>query len=112
MNTASISISWDVWDCCRKGADVIRMQAYHQRHSLNQSKRKQLVVSAKKEIMYLEEEIQESITNLVEWHTATINKYRFPAERILEIVAPKSLQKSDLRRISPKRRITVANQYF
>jgi hypothetical protein len=93
----------------RKGADAIRMQAYQQRHSLNKSKRKQLVVSAKKEIMFLEEEIQESITNLVEWHTDTINKYRFPAERILEIVAPKALQKSDLRRISPKHRITVAN---
>jgi hypothetical protein len=96
----------------RKGADAIRMQAYQQRHSLNKSKRKQLVVSTKKEIMYLEEEIQEFITNLVESHTATINKYRFPAERILEIVAPKALQKSDLRRINPKHRITVANQYF
>src|SRR5215831_7620337 len=94
----------------RKGADAIRMQAYHQRHSLNKSKRKQLVVSAKKKITYLEEEIQESIMNLVEWHTNTINKYRFPTERILEIVAPKVLQKTDLRRISPKHRITVANQ--
>ena len=76
------------------------------------SGREQLVVSAKKEIMYLEEEIQESITNLVESHTNTINKYLFPAERILEIVAPKALQKSDLQRITPKHRITVANQYF
>jgi hypothetical protein len=96
----------------RKRADAIRMQAYQQRHSLNKSKRKQLVVSAKKEIMYQEEEIRDSVMNLVESHTDTINKYRFPAERILEIVAPKSLQKSDLRRISPKHRITVANQYF
>jgi DNA-binding HxlR family transcriptional regulator len=96
----------------RKHANAIRMQAYQQRHSLNKSKRKQLVVSAKKEITYLEEEIQESITNLVELHTDTINKYRFPAERILEIVAPKALQKSDLRRIIPKHRITVPNQYF
>jgi DNA-binding HxlR family transcriptional regulator len=94
----------------RKGADAIRMQAYQQRHSLNKSKRKQLVVSAKKEIMYFEEEIQEFITNLVESHTNTINKYRLPTERILEIVAPKALQKTDLRRISPKHRITVANQ--
>jgi len=69
------------------------MQAYQQRHSLNKSKKKQLVVSAKKEIMYLEK-IQDSITYLVEWHTDTINKYRFPAERILEIVAPKALQKA------------------
>jgi hypothetical protein len=85
------------------------MQAYQQRHSLNKSKRKQLVVSAKKEIMYLEEEIQDSIRNLVESHTDTIDKYLFPAERILEIVAPKALQKSDLRRIIPKHRIRVAN---
>lgn len=64
------------------------MQAYQQRHSLNKSRKKELVVSAKKEITYLEEEIQESITNLVESHTDTIDKYRFPAERILERVAP------------------------
>ena len=76
-----------------RGADTIRMQAYQHRYSLNKSKRKQLVVSAKKEIMYLEK-IQDSITYLVEWHTDTINKYRFPAERILEIVAPKALQKA------------------
>jgi hypothetical protein len=66
------------------------MQAYQQRHSLNKSRTKELVVSAKKEITYLEEELQESITDLVD----TIDKYRFPAERILEIVAPKALQKA------------------
>jgi DNA-binding HxlR family transcriptional regulator len=80
----------------RTDADAIRNQTYQQRHSLDKSKRKSLVVSTKNKIADLEEEIQESINILTIIHTATINKYRFPTERILEIVAPKALQKSNL----------------
>jgi hypothetical protein len=87
----------------RMEADTIQNRAYQQRHSLKKSKKKRLVVSAKKEIGVRERKIQKFITKLKKRHTDTINKYRFPTDRILEIVAPKFLQKSDLR--SSHRRI-------
>jgi hypothetical protein len=90
----------------RREADAIRNQAYQHRHSLKRSEKKKRIALAKKEIEDREKEIQESITDLVKWRAATVDKYWFPCERILEIAAPKSLQKSDLRtfrrRISPK----------
>jgi hypothetical protein len=89
----------------RSEADAIRIQAYKERHSLKKSEKRKRIALARKEIVVHEEKIQELITDLTIFHTATIDKYRFPAERILEIAAPKSLQKSDLRafrrRISP-----------
>ena len=81
----------------RTEADAIQHEDYQQRHSLRKAEKRNRKTLAKKEIEELEKEIQESITDLTMFHAATINKYRFPTDRILEIVAPKSLQKSDLR---------------
>lgn len=89
----------------RTEADAIRIQAYKERHSLKKSEKRKRIALVRKEIVVHEEKIQELITDLTIFRTPTIDKYRFPGEIILEIVAPKSLQKSDLsssrRRIGP-----------
>jgi DNA-binding HxlR family transcriptional regulator len=76
-------------------ADTIRMQAYHKRHSLKESKRKRKK-TVRKEIENREIAIEEFLTELKKRHAYTIDKYRFPAERILEIIAPRYLQKTNL----------------
>jgi hypothetical protein len=79
----------------RRRADTIRMQAYHKRHSLKESKRKRKK-TVKKEIENREMAIEGFLTELKKRHADTIDKYRFPAERILEIIAPGYLQKTNL----------------
>lgn len=78
----------------RRQADSIRMQAYHQRHSLRKTKKRNRILVAKGEVGVCESEINGFLMHLLDKHTDTIRKYRFPTERILEIINPISLQKN------------------
>jgi len=75
----------------RRQADLIRTQAYHQRHSLRKTEKRKRFEFVKEEVEIREKEIYEYYSYLVDKHIDTIWKYRFPTEKILEIITSESL---------------------
>jgi DNA-binding HxlR family transcriptional regulator len=77
-----------------KRADKIRIDAYHHRHSLSSKKKKKYLRKVKEELKILEQDIIEYTEELRRQYDKTIEKYRFPIEKILEVIYPRSIQPS------------------
>jgi hypothetical protein len=78
-----------------KATDEMRINAYRHRHSLRGKKKKRQIKKVKKEIENIEQDIDEYVSELKEEYTSTVGKYQFPTEKILEIIYPKSVQRTN-----------------
>jgi hypothetical protein len=75
--------------------DERRINAYRHRHSLRGKKKKRQIKKVKKEIENIEQGIDEYVSELKEEYASTIGRYQFPTEKILEIIYPKSVQRTN-----------------
>jgi hypothetical protein len=78
----------------RGQAEKIRAEAYHYRHSLSRRERTKFARDLKSEVKVHEEKINRFMMYMREEHMEIIQKYRFPTEKMLEIMYPKSLRGS------------------